>query len=272
MKHFLSAPLKKAFLLLLLLVVAAGRLWAQENADFPVKPSPLLPVNDYAKVLTSAEIASLTAKIQQYDKATSTTIIIVTIPSIGSYEVAEYATELGNRWQIGRKGKDNGVVILAAIQERKVNISVGKGLEGALTDMTSGRIIRNEIVPAFKTGDYYQGFSKATDAVIAATKGEYTADPQEDGGGDGLSIGRLVLMVIVIVVLLRFFGGGGGGRGGSYMSRRGGGSWIPPIIFGGLGSGGGFGGGSSGGFGGGGGSFGGGGGGSFGGGGASGSW
>ncbi len=268
MKNLFPAPLKKAFLLLLLLVVAAGRLWAQEEGDFPKKPAPLVPVNDYAKVLSSAEIASLTNKIQQYDKATSTTIIIVTIPSIGSYDIAEYAIELGNKWQVGRKGKDNGVVILAAIKERKVNISVGQGLEGALTDMTSGRIIRNEIVPSFKAGDYYQGFSKGTDAVIAATKGEYTADPKEDQG-EGGGIGRVVLMVIVIMVLMRFMGGGGG-RGGNYMSRRGGGSWIPPVIFGGLG--GGFGGGRSGGFGGGGGSFGGGGGGSFGGGGASGSW
>ncbi len=260
---------KKIFLLLLFLSAAAGKLWAQEASDFPQKPSLLLPVNDYANVLSGSEREQLTAKIRQYDKATSTTIIVVTIPSIGGYEVAQYATELGNRWQIGRKGKNNGIVILAAIEERKVNISVGRGLEGVLTDIKSGQIIRNEMVPAFKTGDYYEGFSKATDAVIAVTKGEYTADPDEEGDGD-FSGGGLILMVVVIVILLRFFGGGGNG-GGRYMSRRGG-SWIPPVIFGGLGSGGGgwSSGGGGGGFGGG--SFGGGGGGSFGGGGASGSW
>jgi len=264
MMNFFHRYLLLVAVLFLALPVA---LFAQADKDFPPKPDPLQPVNDFAHVLSSAEVSQLSEKLRQYDQESSTTIIIVTVPSIGGYEIAQYATELGNRWGIGRKGKDNGVVILAAIGERKVNISVGRGLEGVLTDLKSGQIIRREIVPAFKQADYYEGFSRAADAVIKVTKGEYTNDDPQEGRDEGVSVGAIVLLFIIVFVMMRFMRGGGGNSG-----RGGGGGWIPPIIIGG----GGFGGGGSSGWGGGGGfgggGFGGGGGGSFGGGGASGSW
>jgi uncharacterized protein len=266
----------RILLTLLLALAGSAGVWAQQSGDFPEKPNPLQPVNDYAHVLSASEVSQLDQKLRQYDRESSTTIIVVTVPSIGSYDIAQYATELGNRWQIGRTGKNNGVVVLAAINERKINISVGRGLEGALTDLTSGQIIRREITPAFKQANYYEGFSRGADAIIKATKGEYTNDDPEEGRGKGISVGSIVLIIIVFFVFMRFMGGNGGGGsgGGGYMSRRGRRGWVPPIIIGGGGSGwgggGGFGGGGGGGFGGG--SFGGGGGGSFGGGGASGSW
>jgi uncharacterized protein len=263
----------RRFLLLLLPLLCLGfSLLAQQDKDFPAKPNPLRPVNDFAHVLTAEEVSTLGAKIAAFDRQTSTTIIIVTLTSIGDYDVAQYNTELGNRWGIGREQKNNGVVVLAAIKEHRINISVGRGLEGALPDAIAGRIIRNEMSPAFKGGNYGEGFSRAIDAIIAATKGEYTADPQEEdtGRGRGRSIGIIIAVIVILWILSRR----GGGGGGSYMSGRGRSSWLPPVIF--WGGGGGFGGGG-GGFGGGGGGFGGGdfggaGGGSFGGGGASGSW
>lgn len=248
-------------------------MFAQGNnaGDFPPKPNPLLPVNDYANVLSVSEKQQLSDKLRQYDRESSTTIIVVTIPSIGGYEIAQYATELGNRWEIGRAGKNNGVVILAAIQERKINISVGRGLEGALTDLTSGQIIRREISPAFKQGDYYAGFSRGADAVIKATRGEYKNDDPQEGREKGLPIGAIIFLFVIVFLFARFMKGGGGRGGGGI----GGGGWMGPLILGsgGFGGGGGssWGGGGGGGFGGGG-SFGGGGGGSFGGGGASGGW
>lgn len=241
------------------------------DKDFPAKPNPPRLVNDYAHMLTDAQAAELEAKLVDYDKTSSTQVTVVTVKSLGSYEISEYAVELGNRWQVGRKGKDNGVLVLASLDEHKLNISTGYGLEGALPDAMCGRIIRNEMVPAFKQGNYYEGFVRGVDGIIAATKGEYTAD-KEDGKGEKLPAWAIILLIVIVYIVLWIMSKFRGGGGGSYMSGRGHRGWgAGPFIGGGFmgGSlGGGWGGGSSGGSGG----FGGFGGGSFGGGGASGSW
>ena len=255
-------------LVLVLLTTVWGKVWAQQDADFPQPANPPKLVNDFAHSMTAEQVAELEARLVNFDKTTSTQISIVTVKSIGSYEVAQYSVELANRWKIGRASKNNGVLVLAAIDDRKINISTGYGLEGALPDAVCGRIIRNEIVPAFKTGNYYEGFSKAANAIIKATKGEYTADPGT-GEKTGLrQIAFIIIIVFIIVVILAASGGGGNG-GGGYMSGRGSRGWWAGSYMGSGwgGSGGGWssGGGSSGGFGG----FGSG---SFGGGGASGSW
>lgn len=237
---------------------------AQSESEFPSPAQPPRLVNDFAHVLSNEQITELENKLVGFDQTTSTQITIVTVTSIGNYEVAQYAVELANKWGIGRKGKDNGVLLIAAINERKVNISTGYGLEGALTDVQCGRIIRNEIVPEFKSGKYFGGFTKASDAIIAATKGEYQADEKEE---DTDPRGIIIFIVLVIYIILTIIKKSGGG-GGNYMSGRGGRHWGGGY-FGGPFSGGGgnWGGGSSGG-----GGFGGFGGGSFGGGGSSGSW
>lgn len=243
---------------------------AGDDKDFPPKPEPIRYVNDLAGMLSASEDAQLEAKLQQFDQQTSTQITVVTVKSIGSYEVAQYAIELGNRWGVGRKGKDNGVVILASLDDHKLNISTGYGLEGALTDAQCGRIIRNEMVPSFKQGNYYEGFNKAADAIIAATKGEYQPDESDNQGkGKRPSAPIVIILILIVYIVLWILSKIGGGGGGNYMSGRGYRRWGGYGGFGG-GWGGGFGGGSwGGGSGGGGGSFGGG---SFGGGGASGSW
>ena len=158
--------------------------------------------------------------------------------------------------------------MIASLKDHKINISTGKGLEGALTDLQCGRIIRNEMVPSFKDNNYYQGFSKAAAAIIAATKGEYKGDgvPQKKH----VPFTAISILVIIILFVLKMLGGGGGG-GGNYMSGGGIGGFASGMFLGSMlgggrgGDGGGFGGGGDSGFGG----FGGG---DFGGGGASGSW
>lgn len=259
-----AALLSRVLLILLLLPLGVQ---AQNDADFPKKPVPPRLVNDFAGVLSPTDEARLEQKLVDFDKATSTQITVITITSIGGYDIAEYAVELGNRWGVGRKGKSNGAVLLAAMNERKLNISTGYGLEGALPDALAGRVIRNEIAPLFKQGHYYQGLDRGVDAIIAATKGEYKAEPEKKSRG--LSFWQILAVVGAIYVVIWIFSKiGGGGGGGRYISGRGSGGWGGGYI-GGWG-GGSWGGGSSGG--GGGGGFGGFGGGSFGGGGASGDW
>ncbi len=237
---------------------------AQSDKDFPAPPNPPRLVNDFAGTMSAQQVQALEQKLVDFDKTTSTQITVVTIKNLGGYEIAQYAVELASRWGIGRKGKDNGVLLLASMDDRSINISTGYGLEGALTDAMSGRIIRNEIVPHFKTGNYYEGFNAGTDAIIAATKGEYTADAS-DGKKKQMPVGGIIGLIFIIYLILWILSKIGGG-GGNYMSGRGHRGWGGPFIGGGFGGfgggGGGFGGGGFGGFGGGG----------FGGGGASGRW
>lgn len=220
-------------------------------------------VNDYTNTLTPDQKQTLENKLVTLDDSTSTQISVVIVPTVGSYTISDYNVELGRAWGVGGKKDNNGVILLIAKDDRKLDITVGYGLEGALPDATAKSIIDDVIVPNFKGNDYYRGIDEGTDAIIAAVKGEYNSPRTKSG--KGISTGKIVL--IVILVLFFLISSGGGGKGGSFMSRRGARGLPGPLFWP---SGGGFGGGSSGG--GSSGGFGGFGGGSFGGGGSSGSW
>jgi len=259
------------------LVLSAGlRSYGQ---GIPPKPNPPRLVNDFAHVMTADQIAALESKLVAYDDSTSVQIVIVTVPTIGDASIEDYALKILRDWGVGNKKTNNGIIVLAAIQEHKVTISTGYGMEGSVTDVISKEIIDNEIVPNFRGTDadnYYRGFSQAADAIIKAAAGEYKA-PQgynngnrhRRGNGGGNIIG--VIVIVIIVIVLAIFRGGGGGGGGLF-----GRSGILPFIIGDMigsaGRRGGWGGGGGDWGGGGGGGFGGFGGGSGGGGGASGSW
>lgn len=220
-------------------------------------------VNDFAAVLTPDQKQALEDKLVLLDDSTSTQVAVVIVPTTGGYSISEYNQQLGRAWGVGDKRYNNGVVLLIAKADRKLDIAVGYGLEGALTDYTAKQIIDDVIVPRFKGNDYYGGIDDGINAIVAAVKGEYHA--ARDRGNHKTSLFEILVVIILIIVFLALISKGGGG--GTFMSRRG----SRPIIWptGGSNWGGGgsgwSGGGSSGGFGG----FGGG---SFGGGGASGSW
>lgn len=219
-------------------------------------------VNDFAGILTEDQKQAIENKLVQFDDSTSTQIAVVIIPNLGDYEIADYNVQLYRAWGVGGKEHSNGVVLLISKEDRKLNITTGYGVEGALPDITCKHIIDEVIVPNFKGNDYYRGIDEGTDAIILATKGEYTAP--ENYHAKKIPIGRIILIIIIIIIFLSSMSSGGGG---SFMSRRG---FTGPIFWntlGGGGSGGGWGGGGSGG-----GGFGGFGGGSSGGGGASGGW
>ncbi|HEY4150818.1 MAG TPA: TPM domain-containing protein, partial [Chitinophagaceae bacterium] len=232
-------------------------------------------VNDFAHVLTDDQAQTLENKLKAYNDSTSSEITIVTVETTGNYEVEEYALKILRTWGVGTKKNNNGIVILAAINDHRMRIEVGDGLEGAIPDITASSIIQNDMAPNFRADNYYRGFDKAIDDIIKAAAGEYKADekPSGRGGRGGGSILGIVIIFIIILVILSRINGGGGGGGGTF-SR---GGFLPGLIIGSLlnrGGGGGWGGGSGGGDwgGGGGGGFGGFGGGSGSGGGASGSW
>jgi len=258
----------KRYLLLLIFFSLGAGVFAQ---NIPAKPNPPRLVNDFAHVLTPDQLATLENKLVAYDDSTSTQIAIVTVDKLNGDNIEEYALAILRNWGVGNKKTNNGIVIVAAIGDRKIWIATGYGLEGAVPDLIAKQIIDTDILPNFKEGNYYRGFDEASDALIRAAAGTYKAPENyrkrgNKGGGAPVFM-FIIIMIIVIMIISR---GGGGGRGGM-MSRRGFSPWIFPFPGGGGGgwSGGGGGGGWSGG---GGGGFGGFGGGSGGGGGAGGSW
>lgn len=257
-------------ILFLYLVLLSTLAIAQSN-DFPPRPTPPRLVNDLAGILSQGEIQSLEQKLVNYNDTTSTQIAIVTVKSIGDYDANQYAAELGQRWGVGGSKNDNGLIILVALNERKVAIQTGYGMEHIIPDAIAKRITERTLKPSFQQGQFYKGLNEATNLIISLASGEYQADPQaSQGDGDGPSLLTIIIIVMVLVfVMSRFKGGGGrGGRG----VRSLGGPILGPGSFGTFRTGGGMFGGGGGGFGGGGGGFGGFGGGSFGGGGASSSW
>lgn len=245
--------------------------------QIPAKPNPPRLVNDFAHVMTADQVSTLENKLVAYDDSTSIQIAIVTVPTTDGYAIEDYALKILRDWGVGNKKTNNGIVILAAINDHKVFIATGYGMEGAVPDITAKEIVDNEIVPNFRGKDqdnFYRGFDLAADAIIKAAAGEYKAPEgyrdrhKPSGGGLGNILGLIFFIIIILAVIA---GRGGGGGGGGLFS----GSGILPFILGSmLGGGGRGGGGWSGGGGdsGGGGGFGGFGGGSGGGGGAGGSW
>ncbi len=255
--------------IMLLVLVMTGLRSKADDKVYPEKPNPPRLVNDLAHILSSDQVAQLENKLEEFARTTSNQVTIVTMKNLGGYDVQEYSVEVFNRWGLGQSDKNNGVLLLVSMDDHKAWITVGKGLEGVLTDAKSGLIFRNELRPAFKGGDYYKGLNDATDAIIAVTKGEYKADKAEKD--DNLPMTAIIIVIVFIIIIIRIFRGGGKG-GGNYYSRGGWGSFFTGMFLGNM-LGGGWGGDNDGGFGGGdGGGFGGFGGGSSGGGGAGGSW
>jgi uncharacterized protein len=243
-------------------------------AQLPSPKSPPRLYNNFSSIqlLSPSEEAEIEAILEKFEAETSNEIAIIVVDDLKGYEPWEYAVEIGEKWGVGKKNEDNGIVLLIKPTKtdggRKTFIAVGRGLEGAIPDLTTNEIIENEILPNFKQDNYFQGIKQAVDVLSKLSKGEYNSkqyskkNKKEIGFVGGLLL--VVLIIIIVIVLIKKGGRGGGGLGSSIAS----GIFWGSIANGGFGGGrGGFGGGSSGG-----GGFGGFGGGSFGGGGSGGSW
>lgn len=210
----------------------------------------------------------LEQKLKRFDEATSTQVVVAIFPQLPSESSLEDFTQrTAEAWRIGRKEKDNGAVFFVFVNDHKMRIEVGYGLEGALPDVTAKRILEDTVAPHFREGRYAEGLNAGVDAIMAATRGEYTAPPRGEGPDSGPLPLLLPLGFIAMIFILSRFMDRPLGPIARQRRRRRGFWYIGP---GGFGGGGGWGGGGFGGGGGGGGFSGGGG--SFGGGGASGSW
>jgi uncharacterized protein len=135
-------------------------------------------VNDYAGMMSPSVKSKLQEELGAFEQSDSTQIVILTIPSLEGENIEEFGIKVGETWKIGHLGKDNGAIFIVSREERKIRIEVGRGLEGKLTDLMSGRIIDQVIKPKFKQGDFNGGFVAGISALIAATRGEFKAGPR----------------------------------------------------------------------------------------------
>ncbi len=210
---------------LLLVFLGLFKGYAQEGTEvFPPKPEPAVYVHDYSNWLSPGEKAQLEQKLRRYWDSTSTQIVVMIRPDLGDYDRATYAIELGNRWGIGDDKKDNGVVLLIKTEapDRGIFIATGYGAEGGLTDLASGRIIRNTMAPFFRSQQYYAGIEAGTNEIMAALQGEFSPS---DTDTNQLSKGEeKVLMLILLVFFLIILGmilAFRSNRKGAWYNRRG---------------------------------------------------
>lgn len=171
-----EAPMKKQIFLLIwaLLLAFTSRGYALNVPEWKGY------VNDYAGMLSTEQISKIEHDLELYDKVTSTQIFILTIPSLENEVIEQYSIKVveSEKWKAWRKGKDNGILILLAKNEHKIRIEVGRGLEGTVTDLISGRIIKNEMSPKLKSGNAADALEACVASIKAVIKGEYK---NEDG-------------------------------------------------------------------------------------------
>lgn len=216
-------------------------------------------IHDEAKILSTAFVSQLEQQLKTHEDSTSNQIAILILPTLNDFPIEEYTLQVAEKWKLGQEKTDNGALLFIAVNDRKVRIEVGEGLEGVLPDAVCNQIIRNQIAPNFRQNNYEAGVQAAVTAMIQAIGGEYVVENTPASGRKGRrgSLWTTLIIMAIIIFISRISGGGRGNyRRGGWSSGAG---WY----------GGGFGrsGGGGGGFGG----FSGGGGG-FGGGGSSGSW
>ena len=171
------------------------------QGDFPEPPKPPRLVNDFNNTLSPAQEAALERKLLAYEDSTSSQISIVIIRSVGPYEIGDYTIQLANRWGIGRSDRENGILILAAMDDRKVFISTGYGMEGAIPDIMARRIIDQVIVPSFRMEAYYEGLDQATDMIIKLAAGEYQAAKADQKGNSSGAVVFFLMFLFLFVIL-----------------------------------------------------------------------
>jgi len=252
----------KSHILVILLIFAVSQLATAAIDKQYQKPQGW--VNDYANVLSSNQEQDLTNQLSGLEQRSSNQVFIAIFPEIPDGEYLEdFSNKIFELWKPGLADKNNGILLAIYINDRKIRIEVGYGLEDVLTDAQSNTLISEILQPYFKKGQYYQGLAATLDVLIPAVEGKYQIPVKQKSKSKKSPFSTVITIIIILSILSRFLGGGSSGIG--TQRRRG--SILGPMILGSM-----LGSSSRGGFGGGGGGFGGGFGGMSGGGGASGGW
>lgn len=170
--------------------------------NIPSPPDPPRMVADFAKVLSQSELDALERKLVAYRDSTSTEIAVVIVNDLQGYEVTDYAFRIGEKWGVGQRGKNNGVVILVAIDDRKAAIATGYGLEGAIPDIATRHIRENQMNPNFREGNFYKGLDEATTTIMKLASGEFTADDMTQEIPTGVVVAMAIFFILMIVMII----------------------------------------------------------------------
>jgi uncharacterized protein len=199
-------------------IAAALALSAFGAGAEPLVPVPVLKarVTDLAGRLTPEQAAALEAKLGAFEQAKGSQVTVLIVPTTKPEEIEQYAIRVAEAWKLGRKGVDDGAILLVASDDRKLRIEVGYGLEGVLPDATANRIIDEDIVPRFRDGDYYGGITAGTDRMLRVIEGEPLPEPERRGTARGAGgLGQLLPLLLIFAlvggsILRRLFGRVGG--------------------------------------------------------------
>lgn len=209
-----------------------------------IPPAPAQYFNDYANVVSPQVAAQLNQELENFERRTSEQIIVAVYPKMQSdSSIEDYTVRVARTWRVGQKVKNNGAVLFVFVQDRKMFLQVGYGLEGVLPDALCRRIIDEQIAPHFKTGDYDSGLTAGVRSIMAATQGEYhgTGRTVAESHGGAHSSGGLIPLIFLFGFFVLFvlaarrprrsgwfyssggwYGGGWGGGGGGFSGGGGG--------------------------------------------------
>jgi len=187
--------------------------WAQQLVPVPSLESP---VTDLTGTLTPDQSAALDAKLRAFQRSKGSQVAVLIVPTTQPEAIEQYAIRVAEGWKLGREGIDDGVILVVALNDRRVRIEVGYGLEGALPDAIANRIIDEDIVPEFRRGDYYGGIATGVDRIMRVVEGEPLPEPELSPPSKdipGLFSLLPFLLILVIVggsIMRRIFGRVGG--------------------------------------------------------------
>lgn len=195
--------------LIVLILLNCFYLFSQSKKQIPQDIKVSAYVTDKTNTLKPEQINSLEQKLSAFEKETSNQIVVWMEPSLEGNSLEDRSFDIAEKNGIGQKGKNNGVLLYIAKDDRKLRIEVGYGLEGVLTDALCSQIIRNEITPQFKKGNFYEGIDAGVDAIINATKGEYKAEKfiykDNDSGELMICCIPLPALVFFVIFAILFF-------------------------------------------------------------------
>ncbi|HEX7422130.1 MAG TPA: TPM domain-containing protein, partial [Thermoanaerobaculia bacterium] len=191
-----------------------------------IPPAPTQWVTDKAGILNASQADTLNRKLSDFEQSSGAQFLIYIFPSLGGEALEDFTIRCATKWKVGQKKYDNGLILFVFVQEKKLRIEVGYGLEGTITDAFSSRVIRDYIAPHFQQGDWYGGLDAAADAIIAKIRGgeapvpplQPRSAPQSSGTGNvaGSIIPFIILIVFVLFILPMFTRRRGGGCSGCF--------------------------------------------------------
>jgi len=198
-----------------------------------VPDRPLDYIHDSANLLTADQKISLSSKLRTFEEETSNQIVVATFPSLEGESLEDFSIHLAEKWKVGQKGKDNGIILLIFPNDHRLRIEVGYGLESVVPDAYASRIIEEKLKPNFRKGDFFEGITSSVDSLIQATRGVYEPEKKKKEQGSWLPFLFFFLFFILPIFFRRrggwiYYGGGGafgsgGWSGGGGFSGGGGG-------------------------------------------------